>query len=141
MKSLAWKLGQIILCFKCLFLKKTNIRVIPGNSVPTKTKHKVLGALEEMVVSPSPGRPLPLPVPLQCTLISHQYQPPQEWGIMRPEQHPWHHTRNHQTGSPCVTQTNLELTVWTRLALNSQRSACLCRPSAGIKGLCHHSLA
>lgn len=63
MKSLAWKLGQIILCFKCLFLKKTNIRVIPGNSVPTKTKHKVLGALEEMVVSPSPGRPLPLPVP------------------------------------------------------------------------------
>lgn len=75
MKSSAWKLGQIILCFKCLFLKKTNIRVIPGNSVPTKTKHKVLGALEEMVVSPSPGRPLPLPVlssaPSSPTNISH----------------------------------------------------------------------
>lgn len=62
MKSSAWKLGQIVPCFKCLFLKKINLRLIPGSSVPTKTKHKVLRALEEMVVSLSPGRPLPLPV-------------------------------------------------------------------------------
>jgi hypothetical protein len=29
----------------------------------------------------------------------------------------------------------------TRLASNSQRSACLCLLSARIKGLCHHLLA
>ena len=32
----------------------------------------------------------------------------------------------------------LEPTLWTRLALNSQRTICLCLPSAGIKGLYHH---
>jgi hypothetical protein len=26
----------------------------------------------------------------------------------------------------------------TRLTLNSQRSTCLCLPSAGVKGMCHH---
>ena len=32
----------------------------------------------------------------------------------------------------------LKLSLYTRLALNSQRSVCLCFPSAGIKGVCHH---
>ena len=32
----------------------------------------------------------------------------------------------------------LELTLQTRLALNSQRSTCLCLLSAGIKGMHHH---
>ena len=35
----------------------------------------------------------------------------------------------------------LELTLQTRLASNSQRSACLCLPSAGIKGMRHHRLS
>jgi hypothetical protein len=35
----------------------------------------------------------------------------------------------------------LELTLQNRLVLNSKKSTCLCRlPSAGIKGMCHHSL-
>jgi hypothetical protein len=34
-----------------------------------------------------------------------------------------------------------ELTLWTRLTSNSQRSASLCLPSAGIKGVHHHHLA
>ena len=38
-----------------------------------------------------------------------------------------------ETGFPCV----LELTLQTRLALNSQRSICLCLLSARIKGV-HH---
>ena len=40
--------------------------------------------------------------------------------------------RNFKAGSFLVV---LELTLWTRLALNSQKSACLCLPSTGIKGL------
>ena len=39
-----------------------------------------------------------------------------------------------------IALTALELILWTRLALNSQRSACLCCPSAGIKGVLHHLL-
>ena len=34
----------------------------------------------------------------------------------------------------------LELTLYTRLSLNSQRSVCLCLPSAGIKDVCYHTL-
>ena len=41
----------------------------------------------------------------------------------------------------CIVLTVQELALWTRLALNSQRSAWLCLPSAGIKGMCHHFLA
>jgi hypothetical protein len=33
-----------------------------------------------------------------------------------------------QTGFLCLALTVLELALWTRLALNSQRSACLCVP-------------
>lgn len=33
-----------------------------------------------------------------------------------------------------------EFTVYTRLASNSWKSACLCLPSASIKDLCHHAL-
>ena len=32
----------------------------------------------------------------------------------------------------------LELALWTRLALNSQWSTCLCLPDTGIKGVRHH---
>ena len=35
----------------------------------------------------------------------------------------------------------LELAMWTRLALNSERSTSLCFPSAGIKGMHHHCSA
>jgi hypothetical protein len=31
----------------------------------------------------------------------------------------------------------LELTMWTKLSLNSQRSSCLCLWNAGIKGVYH----
>jgi hypothetical protein len=37
-----------------------------------------------------------------------------------------------ETGFLCVALAVLELTPWT------QKSACLCFPSAGIKGVCHH---
>jgi hypothetical protein len=36
-----------------------------------------------------------------------------------------------------VALADLELTVLTRLALNSQRSICL--PNAGIKGMCYNA--
>jgi hypothetical protein len=36
-----------------------------------------------------------------------------------------------------VAPNGPELTIWTRLAPNSQRSACLCFLSAGIKMVCH----
>jgi hypothetical protein len=32
-----------------------------------------------------------------------------------------------------------ELAMLTRLLSNSQRSTCLCLPSAGVKGVCHHA--
>jgi hypothetical protein len=35
----------------------------------------------------------------------------------------------------------LKMALQTRLASNSQRSTCLCLPSAGIKGFHHHCLA
>ena len=34
----------------------------------------------------------------------------------------------------------LELTLYSRLASNSQKYACLCFPSAGTKDMCHHCL-
>ncbi|XP_052581469.1 GDNF family receptor alpha-4 isoform X7 [Peromyscus californicus insignis] len=40
--------------------------------------------------------------------------------------------------SLCSFAPFLELALETRLASNSQRSACLCLPSAGIKGVRHH---
>ena len=47
-----------------------------------------------------------------------------------------------ETGFLCVTAVVvLELTVQTRLGLDSQSSACLCFTSAGIKGECHLRLA
>lgn len=45
-----------------------------------------------------------------------------------------------ETGSYYVALVDLELTVYNRLALNSQRPACLCLLSAGIKGVQHHCL-
>ena len=44
-----------------------------------------------------------------------------------------------EMGSYYVALAVLELTLYTRLATNSQRSTCLCLPSAGIKAVCHHS--
>lgn len=77
-------------CFKHLFLKKINIKLTPGSSVPTKTKPKVLRAPEEMVTSLSPCRPLPS---LYCKYLS----PPVHLHprISHP-QHLWLHTRDHQ---------------------------------------------
>ena len=43
----------------------------------------------------------------------------------------------YETGSHYVGLAVLELTMQTRLASNSLRSACLCLPSAGIKDVCH----
>ena len=40
----------------------------------------------------------------------------------------------------CVALAVLELTLKIRLASN-QKSACLCLPSAGIKGMCHYHLS
>jgi hypothetical protein len=42
-----------------------------------------------------------------------------------------------ETGFLCVALAVLELTLWTRLASNSE-IAYLCLPSAGIKGVRHH---
>lgn len=42
-----------------------------------------------------------------------------------------------ETGSHCVALDILELTMQTRLSLNSYRSACLALSSAEFKGLCH----
>lgn len=44
-----------------------------------------------------------------------------------------------ETGSFYIFLVVQELTVWTRLALNSQRSSCLCLLKAGIKTMCHHT--
>ncbi|KAM7337089.1 hypothetical protein ACRRTK_003208 [Alexandromys fortis] len=44
-------------------------------------------------------------------------------------------------GSFCIAMAVLKLTMWTRLALNSQRPTCLSLLSTGIKGVCHHRLA
>ena len=44
------------------------------------------------------------------------------------------------TGSHYVTLAGLELSLQIRLALSLQRP-CLCFQSAGIKGICHHSLS
>lgn len=38
-----------------------------------------------------------------------------------------------QTGFLCKDLAVLELTVWTRMVSNSQRSICFCFPSAGLK--------
>jgi hypothetical protein len=38
-----------------------------------------------------------------------------------------------------VVLAGLELTMWTWMSLTSQRSACLCHPSVGIKGMYHHA--
>ena len=43
------------------------------------------------------------------------------------------------TGFLCVAMAVLELAMQTRLAWNSQRSTCLCFPSAEIKGVCQHT--
>jgi len=46
-----------------------------------------------------------------------------------------------ETESLFVTLDILELTLYTRLAPNSQRSACLCLSSDRIKGMHHHYAA
>ena len=38
----------------------------------------------------------------------------------------------------CVALAVLEVSLWTRLTSNSQRSTCLSLQSAGIKDVCHH---
>lgn len=38
-----------------------------------------------------------------------------------------------------MSLVGLELTVQTKLASDSQRSAILCLPTARIKGVCHHA--
>jgi hypothetical protein len=44
-----------------------------------------------------------------------------------------------ETGFLCVAQAVLEHTMWTRLTSNSQRSSCLCLPSAETVDLNHHT--
>ena len=44
-----------------------------------------------------------------------------------------------QTRSHCVVLTGLDLALLTKLALNSQSSACFCFPSAMNKGMCHYA--
>lgn len=44
-----------------------------------------------------------------------------------------------ESQSPYVALAGLELTVWTRLDLNSETSHLPIRPSAGIIGMCHHT--
>lgn len=46
------------------------------------------------------------------------------------------HSDLFETGSCYIA---LELTTQTRLALNSQKCACTCLPSSGIKVVCHHT--
>lgn len=41
-----------------------------------------------------------------------------------------------ESGSHYIALAGLELDMYTRLALDSQRSICLCLPSAAIKGVC-----
>ena len=44
-----------------------------------------------------------------------------------------------ETGFLCVTILDvMEIDLVDQAGLNSQRSACLCLPSGGIKGVCHH---
>jgi hypothetical protein len=45
-----------------------------------------------------------------------------------------------ETGLLCVALPILELNLYTRLAW-TQKSTCLCLPTAGIKDMCHHCLA
>lgn len=44
-----------------------------------------------------------------------------------------------KAGVLCVFLVALELTLNIRLALNSERSTCLCLPSAVVKGISHHA--
>jgi hypothetical protein len=44
-----------------------------------------------------------------------------------------------KTGSLYVALALLAVSMQSRLASNSQRSACLCQPSAGVNGVCHHT--
>jgi hypothetical protein len=44
-----------------------------------------------------------------------------------------------ETGSHCVILAGLELTLQISLVLNSQRSASLCFPSAGVKDVHHNT--
>lgn len=46
-----------------------------------------------------------------------------------------------KTGFLCIVLTVLELTLYTRLSSNSQRSACLYLRGAGIKGMSYHCSA
>jgi hypothetical protein len=46
-----------------------------------------------------------------------------------------------KTGFICGALNVLELTLYTRLALNLQGSTCFCLQGAGIKGIYHHCLA
>jgi hypothetical protein len=43
-----------------------------------------------------------------------------------------------ETGFLCVALAVPELSLWTRLASNSQRSTYLCLPSAGVEVMCLH---
>lgn len=45
----------------------------------------------------------------------------------------------HETGSLYAALAGLELTMETRLALNTQKSPCLCFPNSEIKGVFHHT--
>lgn len=45
-----------------------------------------------------------------------------------------------ETGSPSVALGDLELVIYSRLPLNSQRLTRLCLVGVGIKGLYHHAL-
>ena len=44
-----------------------------------------------------------------------------------------------ETGFFYIALAVLEPTLQTRIALNSQKSTCLCLLRAAIKGLCHHT--
>ena len=46
-----------------------------------------------------------------------------------------------ETGFLCVVQAVLDLILQTRMALNSQRSNCLCFPAAGIKDVLYYHFA
>jgi hypothetical protein len=46
-----------------------------------------------------------------------------------------------ETGLLCVTLTDLGLALKAKLALNSQRSTCLCLPSAENKVICHYAIS
>ena len=46
-----------------------------------------------------------------------------------------------ETGSHCVVLAVLDYAMQIKLATNSQRSACLCLPTLGLKVCCHGSWA